>query len=162
MKRLSMLGLLCLPFSAFSAENYLVTQVKDLKVKQCLPKITALSNYLIEDKKAGGNTIYDSKDANKGPLHAITETVFSDASTLSLMSFFPDSDGGCPAIYATVYYFDEPCIAQTKSLSGYEYQGLLQANVSFFKSKSANAYLLPAGRGCVLLKQEMATDMPSK
>lgn len=162
MKRLCLLAVLCLPISAFGEDNYLVTQAKDLKVRQCLPKITALSNYLIEDKKAGGNTIYDTKDANKGPVHSIAETVFSDASTLSLMSFFPAADGTCPAIYATVYYFDEPCIAQTKSLGGFEFQGLLQANISLFKSKSANAYLMPAGKGCVVLKQEVATDNPPK
>lgn len=150
-------AVLLIPTAALSEDNYLLKQAKELKIKQCLPKIAAVSGFVMGDHKAGGNTLYDSKDANKGPLLSAAETVYSDASTLSLLSFFPKAEGSCTATYATIYYFDEPCVAKVKTFDGFEYQGQLQADISFLKGKVADAYLMPAGKGCIAVKQELVT-----
>ncbi|MES2884989.1 MAG: hypothetical protein V4709_09310 [Pseudomonadota bacterium] len=157
MKRFALAVLLLLPATSFATDNPLVIQAKGWNVKQCMPAIKSLSAFVFEDAKVGLNTTH-SKDADKAPIHSVAERKFSDGAALSLLGFTPTGDGKCPASYAQIFYVPEPCISQSKKMSTFEYQAQLHSDISLIKSGSIDAYLMPAGPGCVVVKQEVIRD----
>lgn len=146
------------PVCALATDTVATTEAKKSGIKQCLPGIQALSSFLIGSNPNGVNITWDAKRPDQRPAHIAIETEAKEGPVLSVIEITPLPDQSCPAGYTEVRYQDVSCLAMAKELPEFKYVGLLSGSVSYLKKNNVNVYLMPAGKGCAIVRQQSVMD----
>jgi len=159
--RLAVLTAICLlPLSAVAEpeKGSLPAQMKGLGVKQCMPAVNSLAKFVTEDLPHGSNVTYDPKLRDKDPVYAVTEINAVDDMKLSFMSFVPLAGNRCATTYLNAIYRPQSCLSVSRQFSDFHYVGELKTKVALLTKGTISTYLMPAGEGCMIFKQEVVPD----
>lgn len=149
---------ICLPaFAADIASNI----AEKHNFKQCLSTVTELEKFFADPIGGEDYGVYVStakKDTSRNPLHATLELDLGTSSQIIDLVVAPTIDGGCAYSYTRTFYIAASCrtVSKDTSMSKTKFQDALFKRVfRFADSTGSNMYLMPAGEGCILQKQEM-------
>lgn len=145
---------------SLAGENIPLQQAQKAGVKQCLPAVRKMSEFLLEGGNHGAHGTWNAARPDKQVYASMIEKTFSDASQIFSLVVTPNASGECPTVYERIAYFPESCIALAKNtLSTFEYKGELNQRVTIMSSKSGgDAYLMPIAAGCLLVRREVIPD----
>lgn len=146
--------------SSLAGENIPLQQAQKAGVKQCLPAVQKVSEFLLEGGNHGAQGIWNTARPDKQVYASMIERTFSDASQIFSLVVTPVASGECPTVYERIAYFSESCIATAKNtLPSFEYKGELNQRVTIMSSKNGgDAYLMPIANGCLLVRREVIPD----
>lgn len=156
MKPVLIAALLLLSFTV-SAENLVLDRATKEGIKQCLPAVSQMSNFLLGDAATGINASWGDR-ANEASYRVVAEKAYIEHSSIALMDFTPQGNGKCPSGYTQIFYEPVPCSVQEQRMKGFEFKGALRTRVAYYKADSLGAYLMPAGNGCLVIRQEFMPD----
>lgn len=157
--RLLVVGLL-FSASSLAGENIPLQHAQKAGVKQCLPAVQKVSEFLLKGDNHGANSTWSAARPDKQVYASVIERPFSDASQIISLVVTPSASGECSIVYERIAYFSESCIAMAKNtLSSFEYKGEVNQRVTRMSSKnSGDAYLMPIANGCLLVRHEVILD----
>lgn len=151
---------LLLAGQSFAGENVPLQHAQKAGIKQCLPAIQKVSEFLLEGGNHGAHSMWSTANPDKQVFVSMIERTFSDRSQIYSLFVAPNAAGECPTVYERIIYVPESCIATAKnSFSNFEYKGELNQRVTVLSSKNGgDAYLMPISAGCLVVRMEVIMD----
>jgi hypothetical protein len=122
----------------------------------CASRINQVTNFLITGTQDAGALIFPAT-TNPDMFSLSIELPLKDASAYASASFTPNQNG-CTGMYETVVYWPQKCEdVGEKQFGTFKKEGALSKNI-FIRNggESIKVFLMPAGKGCVAIKKEIA------
>jgi len=149
--------------AAQAGKSIVVEEAQSLGVRQCLPTIKSMTDFVLDETLTGVNTTRSPSNPDQGPFYAAVESTYTDGANFTFMNFTPRGETDCAAGYTKIFYLPVSCESQAKEMSDFVPMGRLQSRISHLRAKNLSAYLMPAGNGCILIRQEFdAKGVPAK
>lgn len=145
---------------AIAGDTVPVQQAQKAGIKQCLPAVKKVSEFLIEGASHGAHGSWVSTRPDKQVYASTVERTLSDGSQILSIVVTPTPTGECATVYERIVYFPESCLATAKNtFPAFEFKGELNQRVSILSSKdSGDAYLMPIANGCLVVRREVISD----
>lgn len=124
-----------------------------LGIFSCLKRINQVTTFLTANSRSGVLIIPSKDQPDQHIFSASFEILPPDNSTLyASASFFPNND----AVYDTVQYVDKSCEELEKTVfKNLKRKSVLKKNIILLDSGAVKVFLMPAGRGTVVIKKEI-------
>lgn len=116
---------------AIAGDTVPVQQAQKAGVKQCLPAVKKVSDFLIEGASHGAHGTWIPTRPDKQVYASTVERTLSDGSQILSIVVTPTATGECATVYERIVYFPESCLATAKNtLPAFEFKGELNQRVS--------------------------------
>ena len=138
---------------ANSSVNPVTQAAEKLGIFSCLKRINQVTTFLTANAKSGVLVIPSKDQPDQHIFSASFEILPPDNSTLyASASFFPNND----AVYDTVQYVDKSCEELEKTVFKHlNRREVLKKNIILLDGAAVKVYLMPAGKGCIVIKKEV-------
>lgn len=124
-----------------------------LGIFSCLKRINQVTTFLTANAKSGV-LILPSKDQPDQHIFSASFEILppDDSIIYASASFFPNND----AVYDTVQYVDKTCEELEKTVfKDLKNKRILKKNIVLLDGGAVKVFLMPAGRGCIVIKKEI-------
>ena len=158
MKKAVFAATLCLISVAASAENVIVKQARQAGVKQCMPAVEKIADYLVGDGDAGIHSVWSSDNPDNQAFTAMIERNYSDGSIVANLVVAPVKSGECYVEYEKIIQFNKSCLAASRDFKGANYKGELNKEVAVMDHDAVSVYLIPSGNNSIVVRKEVIME----
>ena len=144
------------PAPSFSNIGVVTQAAANSGVRQCLPRIDQVVNFLSVGATTGAMVFIPPRDPDLRQASIGLEVLGSNGLSYIDTTFAPSANG-CDAMYAQVTYWENTCAELAKSaFPGFNLANPMRQHISVLDGgPSAKVFLMPAGAGCVSIKKEV-------
>ena len=119
-------------------------------------RLNQVANFLTAGTQSGSLLFLRPGQTDRDMLSSSFEAVRGDNSSLYASASFASGPVGYEAVYDTVEYGSAPCSDIEKQVfSNLKKLGVLKKNITVLNSGTVKVFLMPAGKGCVVIKKEI-------
>jgi len=140
-----------------SAVNPVTQAAVQAGVLTSINRINQVVNYLTRGSQSGACMFVDKAAPDRRIFSTSLEIILPNTPSIyATASFAPNPQGLSDAVYETVQYLDESRDSAAKRLfKGAKPTSILKKDIFFYDTGSAKFFLMPAGKGCVVIKKEV-------
>ena len=144
------------PAPSYSNIGVVTQAAANSGVRQCLPRIDQVVNFLSAGATTGAMVFIPPTDPDHRPASIGLEVMGSNGLSYIDTTYAPSANG-CDAMYAQVTYWENTCAELAKSgFPGFNRANPMHQHIGVLDGgPSAKVFLMPAGTGCVSIKKEV-------
>ncbi|WP_152979540.1 hypothetical protein [Stenotrophomonas daejeonensis] len=145
--------------NAVYAQTTLETRAEKAGIKRCLPTISRVSKFLVEDSQHASYDTNSKDSPDTRPFFSRIVKSYSDGDSQIIVTFSPSAGGECDWTYWESMLFEEPCgVVREEVFNDFVYDRSLNATTIVLKSpiSAVYVYLTPSGsnKACLAGKEE--------
>jgi hypothetical protein len=146
--------------SADAAEdnpNIPIQHANQNSIKTCFETIREVSNFLIENSDHSAKSTWNLNSPDQRLFNSLIIKQYADAQTIITFNVTPTWVNTCDTSYQEIFYFNKSCaVSREEIFKAWKYNGDLKG-VLYLSNDEGNIdlYLMPAGTGCIVVRQEV-------